>query len=175
MVLRFKQLDINPCYYVCNKGFILKSKVLKKTKEVKFSIMCQRRNKQGYIQVFLTNLFGERKTYKVHRLVGEYFIPKIEGKDWINHMDGNKTNNHVDNLEWCSPTENSLHAYKKGLNHSKKCPVLCTTNGKIYSSQSEASKDLNISRKAILMILEGKRTSLKGLSFKYVDENWKNN
>lgn len=58
---------------------------------------------------------GKRKRIKVHRLVAKAFIPEIDGKDCINHKDGNKWNNFVDNLEWCTRQENSIHASKNGL------------------------------------------------------------
>ncbi len=55
------------------------------------------------------------KTMLVHRIVAEHFIPNPENKLCINHKDGNKLNNNVGNLEWCSYSENSYHAYKSGL------------------------------------------------------------
>lgn len=54
------------------------------------------------------------KTIRIHRLVMEVFNP-IEIKMQVNHLDGDKTNNHIDNLEWCTDSENKLHAYKHGL------------------------------------------------------------
>lgn len=69
---------------------------------------------KGYCQVDL----GE-KTVKVHRLVALAFIPNPENKPQINHVDGDKTNNHVDNLEWCDNSENQIHAYSHGLSKPK--------------------------------------------------------
>lgn len=65
---------------------------------------------RGYCQVDLG-----KKTVKVHRLVALAFIPTIEGKTQVNHVDGNKQNNHVSNLEWCDNAENQTHAYATGL------------------------------------------------------------
>lgn len=65
---------------------------------------------RGYCQVDLG-----KKTVKVHRLVALAFIPTIEGKTQVNHIDGNKQNNHVSNLEWCDNGENQVHAYATGL------------------------------------------------------------
>lgn len=57
----------------------------------------------------------EKPTFKVHRAVAESFIPNPNDHPFINHIDGNKLNNHVDNLEWCTPEHNMLHAIEKEL------------------------------------------------------------
>lgn len=58
---------------------------------------------------------GKSKDYLAHRLIALTFIPKIEGKDFINHIDGNPKNNNVSNLEWCDYVENNNHAFDNGL------------------------------------------------------------
>jgi hypothetical protein len=60
----------------------------------------------------------KHKDYRVHRLVAEAFCEKSEGKHVVNHKDGNKMNNHADNLEWCNKSENEKHAYATGLKAS---------------------------------------------------------
>ena len=84
------------------------------------------KNRLGYIRVNLYNN-GKKKRYFIHRLVAEAFLPKKQGKDFVNHKDGNKQNNHLDNLEWCNRSENQLHSYyvlknKTGFAYKKGVP-----------------------------------------------------
>ncbi|MBR3246857.1 MAG: HNH endonuclease [Clostridiales bacterium] len=80
-------------------------------------MMTQRDNKggKGYMLVTLNKPYGEKKDYRVHRLVAMAFIPNPENKQEINHLDGNTKNNLVENLEWCTHTENIQHAIETGL------------------------------------------------------------
>ena len=71
-------------------------------------------DKYGYERVVLTK-DGIRKTYSVHKLVALAFIPNPENKTTINHIDGNKRNNNVLNLEWATEKENQNHKWKNGL------------------------------------------------------------
>lgn len=73
----------------------------------------------GYKMVTLT-INKEKKTLLVHRLVAEHFLPNPDNKDYVNHIDGNKLNNNVSNLEWVTPQENRIHALKTGLCNNKK-------------------------------------------------------
>ena len=67
-------------------------------------------NREGYLRVILFSN-GKRKRFFVHRLVAETFIPNSENKPQVNHKDGNKQNNNVENLEWVTCSENGLHYY----------------------------------------------------------------
>jgi hypothetical protein len=73
----------------------------------------------GYLQVPL-HRDGKKKLTCVHRLIAEHFIPNPENKPVVNHLDGNKQNNEISNLEWCTVSENMKHAYDTGLNTSLK-------------------------------------------------------
>jgi hypothetical protein len=77
-------------------------------------ILKPRVTKNGYLYVHFRN--GNISKYvKIHRLVAEAFIPNPENKPQVNHINGNKLDNRVDNLEWNTASENTMHAFKLGL------------------------------------------------------------
>lgn len=73
----------------------------------------QGKDNKGYMTVVLCA--NKQQTKKVHRLVASAFLPNPENKPQINHINGNKQDNRTDNLEWCSQSENMLHAWATGL------------------------------------------------------------
>lgn len=68
----------------------------------------------GYREVALTEN-GKTRWHLVHRLVAMTYIPNPKNLPFINHIDGNKLNNHIDNLEWCTRSENARHSFINGL------------------------------------------------------------
>lgn len=72
----------------------------------------------GYYRIALCKC-NTQKSIRIHRIVAQTFIPNPNNKPHINHKDGNKLNNYVDNLEWVTPLENVKHAIKTGLMDSK--------------------------------------------------------
>lgn len=114
------------------------------TRKWKQRIFKQKTDKNGYKRV---TLYKNRspKDFLVHRLVAIAFIPKVEGKELINHIDCNPGNNYVSNLEWCDYSENLAHAYKNRLNQSNDIIILLnkiTNTPKVFISKSEASRFL---------------------------------
>lgn len=81
-------------------------------------------SRNGYIRVELWK-DGRGKKYLLHRLLAQAFIPNPEGKPQVNHIDGDKENNALSNLEWVTQRENQIHAYKLGLQRGfrKSCPL----------------------------------------------------
>ena len=141
---------------------------------------------RGYHSVGLTSAKHKRSTIHIHKLVALAFIPNPEMKKWINHKDGNKTNNHVDNLEWCTPSENQKHSWKNGMTtftsnmrmavtatilkevEKQKKKVSCFRNGVLietYESASEAARQIQGSQAHISDCCNGKRYTHKGFSW----------
>jgi len=103
---KFKKIKGYENYSVSNYGRIRNDKTGR--------ILKPQKNTWGYLFVGLYEN-GVCKNYRIHRLVALAFIPNVFGKRTINHIDGVKINNFVDNLEWCSQKENIHHAMDTGL------------------------------------------------------------
>ena len=88
---------------------VFKSKIKKQCETSK------RNGRQGYLCTRLTDSEGKSSTKLVHILVAKAFIPNPQNKETVNHIDGNKHNNSVENLEWCTYSENNVKAVEKGL------------------------------------------------------------
>lgn len=123
---------------------------------------------RGYLRVKL-HKNGDFDNKLVHRLVAETFIPNLENKQQVNHIDENKTNNRVDNLEWVTRKENCNYGTRnERISKSKYKPVQCS-NGIIYDSMLSASQKLNIPPAHISRVCRGLRKSTRGYSFKYLE------
>lgn len=119
-----------------------------------------RMDKYGYEVVNLTNEKSE-KTKKVHRLVAEAFISNPENKKEVNHIDGNKSNNAVINIEWNTMSENQLHRYHVlGVVAKKKIfgdkVIIDNSTGIFYPSVSSAAEARGLNRKNLERWLSGK-------------------
>lgn len=114
-------------------------------------------NGGGYLCVNLKR-DGRQGMFTVHRLVAQAFLPIIEGKNEVNHLDGNKKNNLVDNLQRCNRSENMKHAAIKGLckNFGQR-PVVCVELNKRFNSIAEAEKWLGLKGNRISAVCNLKR------------------
>ena len=125
-------------------------------------------NENGYIRVFIYN-----KTYTLHRLIAFAFLENSENKEQVNHIDGNKLNNCVNNLEWVTNQENQIHKFKIGLgnNYTRKITQYDLEMNKItdFNSIVEASKTLNIGKSNIRGVLTNNRKTAGGFIFKYLE------
>jgi len=125
-------------------------------------------NENGYIRVYIYN-----KTYGLHRLIALTFLENPDNKEQVNHKDGNKLNNTVENLEWSSNRENQIHKFKIGLgnNFTRKIGQYDLSGNLIkeFKSISSASKELDIGKSNIMGILRNYRKTAGGFIFKYLD------
>lgn len=144
-------------------------------------IKSERYNRYGYRIVDLYSQ-GERQTERVHRLVANAFIPNPQMKTQVNHLDGNKRNNHVNNLEWVTASENMKHAFDTGLSKPSRgmlgrknpnggrhgLPVKIIETGEVFSSITECSKAIDGSARHICDCLTGRQNTHRGYHFEYI-------
>lgn len=124
--------------------------------------------KDGYLIGSLQD--GKRKVrHGVHRFVADAFLPKIEGKDQVNHKNGDRADNRLENLEWVTCQENNLHRCRvlNGGGGRPERPVVCLTTGELFPSITAAADATGASLSKILMCCQGKRKSTKGLAWAY--------
>ena len=138
--------NIKYSYYINNNG---------KIKNLKNKILIPSFH-SGYHRIKLSN-GGTNISFGINRLVALMFIPNLENKPYVNHKDGNKLNNNIDNLEWMTAQENSQHAINTGLNPVK--TISEETENKIIHllkenilSQSDISRMINISLESVRKI-----------------------
>lgn len=147
-----------------NGHYLSKEKILNGSKNI-----------NGYLQV---ELLG--KPTLIHRIVAHEFIPNQETKPQVNHINGNKTDNRVENLEWCTNGENQIHAYKNGLNKRsekagkpkrKVCQIDLKTGEtiRIFESIADVKKHFGKNKVNISQVCNGNRKSCLGFGWKYFE------
>ena len=133
------------------------------------------KSKDGYLRVVLSKN-KEKKTCKVHRLIAQTFIPNPENKSEVNHIDEDKTNNGVENLEWSTPKENSNHGtrnerMRKTLTNGKlsKTVLQLSLSGDLireWDSVAECGRN-GFNTSHICACCNGKRKTHKGFRWEY--------
>ena len=132
----------------------------------------------GYLVVGLYKN-NNKSTKSIHRLVSQAFIPNPENKPEINHIDEDKTNNMVSNLEWSTRKENNNHGTRneraaKAISKSNSIPIIATNlkTGEYteFYGSSECARQLGLSQGNIASVLKGRRKQTGGYTFKYKKE-----
>lgn len=166
-------------YEISNKGLV---KTIPSKERYRPS-QCGIKSHQINFGYCVVGLFKEGKPFykRVHRLVAEAFIPNPDKKPCVNHKNGIKTDNRVENLEWCTYSENEEHSYKvlgkniKGIKKTfknginEKCKkVLCIENNITYNSIKDAAISLKIHRANITAQINGRLKTTGGYTFEFI-------
>ena len=163
MSLYWRTIPDFPNYEICQNGEI---------RNLQTNVLLKHQLNKGYHRVALYNDFG--KLYKsVHRLVAETFYEGVADKFEVNHISGIKDDNSLDNLEFCTRSENMKHAYRIGLKTPsgglQNKPLRVIETGDIYPSAYECARQLGCDQRHINHCLMGKRKTHKGYHFEYVE------
>lgn len=151
-------------YKVSNLGNI---KSLNYRRTGKEKILIHNKSGGGYMYVYLSKN-GKQKQHLVHRLVSKAFIPNPNNYTEVNHKDEDKTNNRVENLDWCSRQYNNT--YGNRLIKLMK-PVMCIETGVLYNSITEAERTLNSkSRSKIASVCKGTRKTCRCYHWEFVEK-----
>ena len=120
-------------------------------------------------RVIMLSKNGKNTNMRVHRLVAEAFIPNPNNLEYVNHKDENKSNNRLENLEWCTAKYNTYYG-----ENSRIRPVVSTniSTGEqtIYPSLREAGRLGGFNQSAICLVCKGERKTHKGHHWKYLEE-----
>lgn len=140
------------------------------TRTFKGKTMMPQKSKDGYLYIQMNG--AELKTVKIHRLVAEHFIFNPDNKPCVNHLDGNKENNRISNLEWVTHSENTRHAYDTGLkiaikgkHHYKSKRVMNTKTKEIFGHLREAADKTGLKYSTLAGYLNGLRKNKTDLVY----------
>lgn len=150
-------------YQVSNKGKVYSVR--------SGTILQPARSGSGYRKINLCRS-GASKQCHIHRLVAVAFLPNPENKPHVNHLNGDKTDNRADNLEWVTRSENQLHCRRelKTWCGAPKKPVICVETGEIYASAGAAAEHIGMSRSSVNLAVLGYNKTAKNLHFKFLEE-----
>lgn len=118
-------------------------------------------NNIGYHRITLYDN-GQKQRFFIHRLVATLFLPNPDNLPEVNHIDGNKDNNGVNNLEWCTRTYNEHAARRTGIKEYKPFEVIFENGArKIYEFAPQLASELSVTKRTILNYLQGKSQGYK--------------
>lgn len=159
----WKQIEDYPNYFVSNTG---KVRNVNKGRELKQTL-----HHSGYLYVGLRKN-QKTKLFFVHRLVAQAFIPNINNLNTVDHWNGIKTDNRVENLQWLSNSDNArrfqLEQITEEQKQRKMKPIICVETGIIYKSATEVSTMLGVRLSAVTAVARKERKTVKGFHFEYL-------
>lgn len=149
-----------PAYEVSSDGQVRNTKTGR--------ILKQNLNDKGY-PVLTLRRDGQQIPQRIHRLVADTFYDGDHNGYDVNHIDGNKENNHVSNLEFCTRRENVQHAFQMGLKKpSRQMKVRVVETGEVYDSIRECGRVLNLNQSDICKCLNGGQITCGGYHYERV-------
>lgn len=110
--------------------------------------------------------------YLVHRLVAETWIdnPNPNYYTQVNHINGDKDDNRVENLEWVTQSENMRHAYRTGLTEGRRTPIRIVETGEVFESLSECARQIGCAPQNISNCLGGRQSTCRGYHVEYTED-----
>ena len=176
----------NKKYLVSEKGEVYSTQLLGNQSQARLRKLRPSKHKSGYLYVTLSDNEGNKRKIFVHRIVALTYIDNPQNKEFVNHIDGDKMNNNVDNLEWVTRRENMIHARDVlGCNFNKNIKPIYQydLNGnfiKRYESLKEVSERFKRDMSDIRRVCNGDRGRLYAYNYiwsyedkKYTDEELK--
>lgn len=140
-----------------------------------WSVVSQRyldgtKDRDGYLQVFLTARNGKSKKEFIHRLVALVFLPNPEGLPQVNHIDENKQNNSVENLQWVSIKANANHGTRNNrISKANSKPIYCVELDKIFYGTREAERITGINHSGISRACRGIQLTAGGFHWQFAE------
>ena len=148
-----------PQYMITRKGEVIN----RRGKRIKQQVA-----RNGYLRVSLSNSEVKHKWFLVHRLVALSFIPNPNNLPQVNHINRNKADNRVENLEWCTALENLKHSNvieKATIANFRK--IKCLTDGKEYGSIKEVCDLFGVHHSNVVACCNGRRKTCGGMAWQY--------
>ena len=174
--MNWKVIDNFSNYSVSDTGYV-RNNVTDKT-------LAYRRAGMGYFKVTLCK-DGKHYECYIHRLVANAFIPNPANKPQVNHIDGNKQNNSISNLEWVTDKENKQHLYsrldttetrkkmslsRRGAKNGYSHKVIRLEDKKVYDCVGEAAREIGVHRACVSDVCRGKQKTTGGFHFMYLEK-----